>query len=82
MPQKVCERGIYHVIAYSFFFEMPRNRICSFSVHFLFSESNGKNLDGLVLKKIFNQAPDSGKSLQNLFAELYEQMFFHVCPYR
>ena len=37
------------------FFEMPQNRRCSFSVHFLFSESNGKNLIDHVL--FFRNAP-------------------------
>ena len=36
MPQKACERGFCHVIAFSQFFEMPQNRRISFSVHFLF----------------------------------------------
>ena len=36
MPQKACERGFFHVIAISQFFEMPQNRRILFSVHFLF----------------------------------------------
>ena len=32
MPQKACERGFCHVIAFSQFFEMPQNRRISFSV--------------------------------------------------
>ena len=35
MPQKACERYIFHVMAYAFVFEMPQNRIISISVHFL-----------------------------------------------
>ena len=37
MPQKVCERCIFHVRPYAFYFEMPRNQRLSFSVHFSFS---------------------------------------------
>ena len=36
MPQKACEGGFCHVIAISQFFEMPQNRIISFSVPFVF----------------------------------------------
>ena len=36
MPKKACEKGFFHVIAFSQFFEMPRNQRISFSVHFLF----------------------------------------------
>ena len=31
MPQKACERGFCHVIAFSQFFEMPHNRRISFA---------------------------------------------------
>ena len=41
MPQKACERGFCHVIAFSQFFEMPQNRRTSFSVEMPDSE-NGK----------------------------------------
>ena len=34
MPQKVCERCIFHVRPYAFYFEMPQNRTLPFSVHF------------------------------------------------
>ena len=33
-PQKACERGYCHVMAFSQFFEMPQNRTISISVHF------------------------------------------------
>ena len=36
MPQKACERGFFHVIAFSKFFEMPQNPIILFSVPFCF----------------------------------------------
>ena len=36
MPQKICERCIYHVRPYAFYFEMPQNRTLSFSAHFSF----------------------------------------------
>ena len=36
MPQKACERGFCHVMAFSQSFEMPQNRRISFSVHFQF----------------------------------------------
>ena len=49
------------------FFEMPRNRRCSFSVHFLFSESNGKNLIDHVL--FFRNAP------------LFYTLFFWNAPF-
>ena len=32
MSKKTCERGNHHVMAYAFFFEMPQNQKCSFSV--------------------------------------------------
>ena len=35
MPQKACERYIFHVMAYAFVSEMPQNRIISISVPFL-----------------------------------------------
>ena len=34
MPKKACERGFRHVMAFSQFFEMPKNRRISISVHF------------------------------------------------
>ena len=43
MPQKACERGFCHVIAFSQFFEMPQNRRISFSVPFLFLNSSRVN---------------------------------------
>ena len=36
MPQKACERYIFHVMEYASVFEMPQNRRISFSVPFLF----------------------------------------------
>ena len=40
MPQKACERCIFHVRPYAFYFEMPQNRRLSFSVHFSFSNKS------------------------------------------
>ena len=34
MPQKACERCIFHVRPYAYLFEMPQNRRLSFSAHF------------------------------------------------
>ena len=36
MPQKACERCIFHVMPYAFYFEMPQIRTISFSVDFSF----------------------------------------------
>ena len=40
MPQKVCERCIFHVRPYAFYFEMPQNRRLSFSAHFLIFQTS------------------------------------------
>ena len=43
ISQKVCERFIFHVMAYAYLFEMPQNRIIGFSVFFLFEISSRVN---------------------------------------
>ena len=43
MPQKACERYIFHVMAYAYFFEMPQNRIISYSVSFQFENRSRVN---------------------------------------
>ena len=52
MPQKACERCIFHVIVFSLFFEIPQNRRISL-FHFFMFEFFKARFSYLILKKLF-----------------------------